>query len=237
MADPTLSGPMSGLDAIKRIRAEYEDVILAFSTGKDSLACWLTIREHFNVIPHYQYSIPGLEFVDEALDYYERFFSTKIIRLPHPRLHRLLNNLVFQTPERMLVIDQAGLPNHDYADIRQVLIEDNKLDPGTFVADGVRAADSPLRRIALSKYGPITWESRRFHPIWDMKKAQVLELFRKSGVKLTTDYKLFGRTFDGLDARFLVPLKQHRPRDYQRVLDWFPLAELEVYRWENWDAK
>jgi hypothetical protein len=29
-----------------------------------------------------------------------------------------------------------------------------------------------------------------------------------------------------------VPLKKHFPRDYQRVLEWFPLAEAEVMRFE-----
>lgn len=225
---------MSGLEAIKTVRARSDTVILAFSTGKDSLAAWLTLREHFNIVPHYQYSVPGLEFIEESLDYYERFFGTKIIRLPHPRLHRMLNNLIFQTPDRMLVIDQAQLPSHDYADIRTVIVEDKGLPEDTFVADGVRAADSPLRRIAISKHGPITWGSFRFHPIWDLLKADVVRLFTQAKVHLPIDYHWFGRTFDGLDARFLVPLKKYSPRDYQRVLDWYPLGEMEVFRWEHW---
>jgi hypothetical protein len=44
---------------------------------------------------------------------------------------------------------------------------------------------------------------------------------------------MFGRSFDGLDLRFLVPLKKHRPKDYAKVLEWFPLADLEVFRWER----
>jgi hypothetical protein len=29
-----------------------------------------------------------------------------------------------------------------------------------------------------------------------------------------------------------MPLKERYPRDYQRVLEWFPLAEAEILRYE-----
>ena len=53
---------------------------------------------------------------------------------------------------------------------------------------------------------------------------------------LPVDYHMFGRTFDGIDYRFLAPLKKNRPADYQKVLDWFPLAEMEVWRYERAQA-
>jgi hypothetical protein len=28
-------------------------------------------------------------------------------------------------------------------------------------------------------------------------------------------------------------MKKHLPRDYARLLEWFPLADLEVFRWEH----
>jgi hypothetical protein len=43
------------------------------------------------------------------------------------------------------------------------------------------------------------------------------------------EYEWFGRSFDGIDWRFLAPIKQHAPDDYARILDWFPLADLEVF--------
>jgi len=38
--------------------------------------------------------------------------------------------------------------------------------------------------------------------------------------------------FDGIDYRFMKPIKDHFPRDYQRIIEWFPLAELEIKRRE-----
>lgn len=224
---------ISGVETIKRVRESQVDTLLAFSTGKDSIVTWLSIRDHFDkVIPFYLYSIPGLDFIDESLDYYERFFETKITRLPHPRLHRMLNEFTFQTPERCLVIEQSGLPSHSYEDIHDVMRRDFKLPDNTMTADGVRAADSPMRRIAINTHGPISFNLKRYHPIWDKLKDEMLAIFEKSGVKLPEDYKLFGRSFDGFDLRFMLPLKKHRPADYQKVLEWFPLVELEIFRWE-----
>lgn len=229
-----MAEPLSGVETIAAVRARQSETLLAFSTGKDAIAAWLAIREHFETVhPYYLYLVPGLEFVEESLDYYERFFGVRIRRLPHPSLHRWLNSFTFQPPERCAVIDQAGLPEHDYSDIRNVMIEDLRLDPGMLVADGVRAADSPMRRIAIKRHGPISIKQGRYHPIWDWRKADLVECFRRSGVRLPVDYVMFGRSFDGLDARFLVPLKRHRPDDYRRVLSWFPLAEIETYRWER----
>lgn len=224
---------LSGVETIARVREQQAETLLAFSTGKDAIAAWLAIRDSFEAVhPYYLYLIPGLEFVEESLAYYEQFFGAKIARLPHPSLHRWLNEFVFTPPERCLVIEQANLPNHSYTDIQGAMCQMFGLPENTLVADGVRAADSPMRRVAINTHGPITWSQKKYHPVWDWKKADLIACFRKHGVKLPEDYRLFGRTFDGLDLRFLLPLKKHRPADYRRVLEWFPLADLEVFRWE-----
>ena len=67
----------------------------------------------------------------------------------------------------------------------------------------------------------------------DWTKADVVDSINRLGVKLSVDYRIWGRSFDGLDARFLVPLKRELPEDYRRVLEWFPLADLEVWKFER----
>ncbi len=225
---------MTGAETIAMVREHQSETLLAFSTGKDAIAAWLAIRDNFeSVHPYYLYLVPGLEFVEESLAYYEQFFGEKIVRLPHPSLHRWLNNYTFQPPERCLVIDQAGLPNHEYMHVHSAICDLRSLPDDMLVADGVRAADSPMRRVAIKTHGPITWSQKKYHPVWDWKKADLIDCFKRNNVRLPIDYRLFGRTFDGLDLRFILPLKKHRPADYKRVLEWFPLAELEVFRWEN----
>lgn len=218
---------------IAAIREKSATTMLAFSFGKDSIAAYLALRERFDhVIPYYLYSVPGLSFIDESLDYYQNFFKTEIITLPHPSLYRMLNEFVFQPPERCLVIEQANLPRFDYEDVRLAVIKKAGCDADTYVADGVRQSDSPMRRIAIKKHGAISHAQHKYHAIFDWNKARIVAEFKKHNVKLPVDYKLFGRSFDGIDLSFLLQLKKHRVQDYQRVLEWFPLADLEIFRME-----
>jgi len=111
--------------------------------------------------------------------------------------------------------------------------EDYGLQDEMMYATGVRSADSPIRLVSIKTHGPINKRGLKYHPVWDWKKADLLREFERAGVKLAPDYRVFGRTFDGLDIRFLAPMKKHFPRDYQRVLEWFPLADLELFRFER----
>ena len=222
--------PFSGDDTMKLIRQKTDTVLLSFSGGKDSIACWLKLRDHFNVIPFFMYVVPDLEFINESIDYYERFFNTKIIRVPHPSLYRMLNNFVFQPPDRVAIIHSANLPNFTYDDLSNWIGADHKLKP-IFTANGVRAADSPNRRSSINAHGPITWSRNYFYPCWDMRIKELVELLKKHNVKLSDEYKLFGRSFDGIDHRFLHIIKDVYPRDYETIIHWFPLAVLEVARY------
>lgn len=225
---------LSGLETIQEVRKRQDQTLLAMSLGKDAVAAWLATRPHFErVVPVYMYLVPGLEIIQESIDYYERWFGERIIQMPHPGAHRMLNGLVFQAPQNCAVIDQAQLEDITYEDIFRVVREDHDLPADCMYATGVRAADSPMRRIAMKTHGTISANLLKYHPVWDWKKADLLREFRKAKIKLAPDYRYFGRTFDGLDVRFLGPLKKHYPKDYQRVLEYFPLADLDVYRFEQ----
>lgn len=224
-----------GEDVVATVRAETGPrTILSFSCGKDSIAAWLAIRDSFDdVIPYYLYPVPGLEFIEEALTYFEGVLGRRIIRLPHPSLYRMLNALTYQPPDRVRLIQAAKLPNFDYTHIREIVIKAEGLPKNALVASGVRAADSPMRRISMMTHGAISRNQGQYYPCVDWNKARVVEAISKAGIKLPVDYSLFGRSFDGIDTRFLAPLKKHRPADYQRILDWFPLADMELWMLER----
>lgn len=218
---------------VAEVRRRTDTVLLSFSTGKDSIAAYLAIRDVFpHVVPYYLYLVPGLEFVEQSLEYYEGVFGRRIVRLPHPSLYRMLSGLVFQPPERCEIIEHAALGRFTYHDINTVLIEELGLPPATHIASGVRAVDSPIRWAHFQRRGAINENTRQFYPVYDWRKARLIDAIKCSGIKLPVDYKLFGRSFDGIDLRFLYPIRQHFPRDYQRILDWFPLADMELARYE-----
>lgn len=215
------------------MRERTDTILLAFSCGKDAIGAWLECRKHFpRIVPYYMYFVPGLQFVEDSIRYYEDFFGCHIHRIPHPSFYRLINNFVFQPPQRRPIIEAAELPDSTFLDMQNELRESLGLGKECFVASGVRAADSPQRRVTIKKYGPISEKAGQFLPIWDWNKDRLVSEIRAAGVKLPIDYKIFGRSFDGIDYRFLEPMRVHLPDDYRRVLDWFPLADVELKRRE-----
>jgi hypothetical protein len=96
----------------------------------------------------------------------------------------------------------------------------------------VRARDNMNRWCSIKKSGASNDSRHTFFPIYDYTKAQVIQELRDAGWKLGVEYEIFGRSFDGLDWRFMKPLKETFPADYARVLELFPLVELEIKRIE-----
>lgn len=218
---------------------EADTCLLAFSTGKDSIATWLQVRKYFTrVIPYYKYVIPGLSFVEDSLKYYEDFFGTHIYRIPHPNLYRIRQDMIYQPPYRVREIaENLAIDINSYTDdIIGLMFRYNMgLPENVYTAVGVRAADSPFRRIAVVTHGAINHNKKSFWPVYDWRKADVLQAIDEAGVKLPVDYKLFGRTFDGLDYRFIKPIREHYPEDYERIRQYFPLIDLEIARWDGFE--
>jgi len=228
---------------IEKIQAEsgHKTCLCAFSTGKDALATYLYIRPKFErVVPFYMYGIPGLEFVEESLRYYEKHLTDEpIIRLPHPSLYEMLGRLLWQPPDRVAVLEAADLLELRYTHrfLRELVCEEAGVPDNCYIAMGVRAADSPMRRLSIIMHGPINKTEKTFPPIWDWRKAAVMESINAAGLRLPVDYELWGRTFDGFNADYLIPLRDRFPRDYQRVLDWFPLADTDIFRKERFGRR
>jgi 3'-phosphoadenosine 5'-phosphosulfate sulfotransferase (PAPS reductase)/FAD synthetase len=206
--------------------------IVSFSAGKDSVVAALRLREMFpRLVLFYLYLVPGLEFVEQGLRYYEDFFGTPILRLPHPSLPRMLENFVYQPPDRVRALQATPMPRLSYeqveAHVRRVAGA-----PDAYVAIGTRTADSPIRLANVRRYGSANHTRRSFFAVYDWKIADVECCLHTERCKLPVDYELFGRSFDGIDYRFLAPIKERFPRDYAKILEWFPLAHLDIQRRE-----
>ena len=228
-----------GPDLCRQIAAESPTVLLAFSRGKDALASFCAMRESRafkEIILFHEYLIPNLQFVNDSLKHFEDLFGQRIYNVPHPSLYRWLNNLVFQPPENCAVIERYNLPSFSFADLMQELKIDLNLPPTTYTATGVRAADSLIRRMSVVRNGPVNQNQRSFLPIWDWSQADVRSCLERNKITLPVDYEIFGRTFDGIDYRFLKPIHDRFPEDFARILKWFPLADLELYRREFYEG-
>ena len=229
----TVKGQPPSTEIRRRLADENRPVLVSMSLGKDAIATQAALTdEDIETVLVYLYLIPGLRFVEDTIHTLEDAFGQRIHQYPHPSLYRWLNNLTFQPPERCAVIEAAQLPTPTYDQLWQLIKDDLGLPQDTWQADGVRAADSIVRRASLTRHGPMKPSNHKVSPIFDWLKAEVMDCIQSHGVPLPIDYKWFGRSFDGIDYRFLAPLREHAPHDYQRVLDWFPLADLEIMRAE-----
>lgn len=214
-------------------RRNGDTVMLAFSRGKDAIGAWLALRDDgFDVIPVHYETIPGLSFVAESLAYYERFFGTQIISLPHPAFFQCVDSLTFCPPHLVEIWEDMDL--HRQITYRDIYDDVAALKGcGPWYATGVRASDSLTRRMSLRTHGALIESEHKAHVIWDWSAQRLRDEIKRAGVKLPVDYKMFGRSFDGFGIEYLSPLKKRFPDDYARVMELFPLAELEVFRDEQ----
>lgn len=228
-----IKGQPTSKEVLQILKDENRPIALSFSGGKDSLAAWLAMREYdIEVVPVYFWMVPNLKFVNDMLDDYEDFFGVEIHRYPTPAFYRMLKGAVFQSPERLKVLDAiGGIPTPDYPALWKEVFDELGLDDDTWKADGVRAADSIVRRSDFTQHGVMKHASRKVSPVADFLKAEVINIIKRHGVKLPIDYEIFGRTFDGVDNRFTKPLKEHIPEDFETLKTWFPLIEADHIRW------
>lgn len=231
----------TGEDVIAEARRISPRVLLSFSTGKDSIGAALAIRDagFEDIQPFYMYQVPGnLEFIEESLDYYERalFGGRRIIRVPHPFIQRSMRKLLLQPPERVPLINAMDFERYSSEDLADSIASWRDWPEETLTALGVRAADSQNRYTLFKKRGmgaAVNLSNRKFYPIFDWNKERLLSEIGRSGVKLPVDYRVFGKTFDGLDLRFIHPLRKHFPRDYEKLRFWWPLIDVEFFRYEH----
>ena len=223
-----------GNDLFKEIAEVSPKILLSFSLGKDSIGAWLALRDSGifeEIIPFYGYLVPDLKFVEDSLSYYEDFFQTKIHRYPSPSFYRMLKSGTFMPLWHNRFMRELDFdPNWDYNDLAEMICEDLGLDEDTFVATGIRAIVNMSRLAAMKKIGPITWNLLKFHPIWDWNKNMLMTRIHRAEIDLPPDYLAFGRSYDGIDRRYVGPIKALWPDDYNRIREFFPLVDTVLWR-------
>lgn len=230
---------MSIDEMITEIHSKSPTVMLSFSRGKDAWGVWCAIKDKIDFVPfHYYCGPPDLEFIQESLAYAEKKMGKRIINLPAPAMYNLLSpeGCVAQPPHRVLPLLMLDLHPFTFEDVQNAAIAKAGLPDTTFTALGVRAKDSARRALFFKTHGPISETRKKFYPIWDWDKQKLLSELKRHDVKLPIDYTLFGRSFDGLYYMYLAKIRDTFPRDYQKILDYFPFIDMEIYRYEKRQA-
>jgi hypothetical protein len=211
--------------------------LLGFSRGKDSIMSWLQLKKagFTRIIPYYLKPFPDeLSFETQSLAYYEEVFGMKIHRVLGNTFTRQINNYMYARPDMLPIYDDLPqLTQIDYKDIQDYVKSLHDLPATTYAALGVTQFDSFMRRTVILKNGPINDKKRQFFPIYDFTRTEIFDGIDKAKILLPRDYKVWGKTFDGTDYRFLRPLKDEFPADYEIIKFYFPLVDLELIRYEQ----
>jgi hypothetical protein len=209
-------------------RLGKDPLLVSVSTGKDSvamlhaiLACGLECK-----VVH-RYWAPGLEFEEEVLTALERKLGVKITRLEEPRvsaMHRsdtLCINKVWNA-------EDGGQPDLNKFDNFILSLHEAK-----WLALGCRITDGPIRAMTLSKYPNPYAKTRKVYPIAHWKKKDVWDYIKANKLPISKTYEWFGRSMDCVNVKHVYPLKIFAPKDYEKILDVFPLLEPLIWLYEK----
>jgi len=222
------------LPEIEKFVTSLDEVTLGFSTGRDSLCCAQVLRElKVKFTPFYFYQIPDMKFIERSIKMYEDYFETKIIQLPHPMLADYFRHQDFQPPKMINYMARFSFPKLTFERLISFYFKQTRgEDPKLYDVNGMRSAESFNRRKQFEQHGYINHVKRKISLIGNWKKADIMNYIDKNNLPQTDDYKIWNRSFDGMKYQFLFGVKENYPDDWQTILEYFPLTELELKRYE-----
>lgn len=211
---------------------QQKKVTLGFSTGKDSLACAIICRNlDVEYMPLFFYHVPDLEFVNENIRMYEKLLNIKIVQMPHPLLYDSLRHQNFQPPK--MIDAMPPFSNITFEDLINIYLADIGDNNDYYDVVGARANESFNRRMVFRKYGSIHEHSKKVYPIHNWSAKDVYDFIVENNIPFSNDYNTWNRSFDGIRYTFLHGLKKDYPKDYEKIREYYPLIDLEIFRYEN----
>jgi len=206
---------------------------IGFSTGKDSVVGLdMLIKAGIKPYPIFFYQVPNLEFIEDNLKMYEDFFGLKIARMPHPILYCHINHQDWQPYERGLTISQFDLGKISFAMMNEMYLNANKIKDVKYDCNCMKMADSLNRRLVLSKKPDIDHANKIIYLTKYFTKQDVFDYLKKNNIPLTKDYDIFGISWDGLAYHFTCGVKKYYPKDYEKIKEYFPLIDAEIFRYK-----
>jgi len=203
-------------------------VLVGVSGGKDSIAALDLCHRHFGEVrAFFMYLVPGLSFQETYLGYIERLYDLQILRIPHWGLSHVIRHSGLRHPTRQSV----KCPSLKTRDIDHYLRQQTGIQ---WIATGEKAIDSLERNAQIRRCNGINVQRRRFFPLAYWNHAAVYNYLKIRQIALPPDYKIkqHDRSIGSLWARDLIPIRDHYPDDYAKIVSMFPLAEAQVKRYE-----
>lgn len=212
--------------------------ILHFSTGVDSVACYLRLREWgIQPILIYDYFLPDIPMVDNYIDYFEKKFDVKVYKVPSVFCVQFIDNALFQLPIKARESFRNKTTDLEFYKItndktRKKIIEALRLRKQDVIFHkGLRYTDGQYRYMSIIRNGVLT-QQNTFLPIASFKMSDIKELLDKYDCKLPIEYKWLGMSFEWVDSRNIMYIKEQCPKSYEYICSYFPLIKTQEYRTE-----
>ena len=208
-------------------------VTIGFSTGKDSLVgIDLLKKAGIEFIPIYFYIVPDLQFIENTIKRYEVLFDMKVVRLPHPVLYDYINHQDWQPLDRTMTIGQFNLGKITFRLLTNMYLQSKKIKGFDYDCNCMKMADSLNRRLLLRNKPDIDSKTKTIYLTKYFSTGQCFAYLKENNIPLSDDYRIFGRSFDGLSYHFLMGVKKYYPEDYERIKEYWPLIDAEIMRYE-----
>ncbi len=210
-------------DPIKKHSTITDSVIVAFSGGKDSIVCLDLCYRYFKTVKaFFMYLVPGLEFQERMLRWYENKYNSEIIRLPHFEVSEFMKYGTFRNFD-------FEVPIITINDVYDYLRNETQIH---WIAAGERCADSIVRNAMIKKSGSVDYKRGRFFPLAFWKKKDVMKYITLHKLYLSREQRELGFSFRSLAGRELKIIKDMYPDDYKKILELYPHAGAGVKRFE-----
>jgi hypothetical protein len=161
---------------------------------------------------------------------YEDHFGLKIVRLPHPMLLGDYLSGFWQPYDKMLAIG-GHLGRFSFAELTSYYLRCKNIQGFEYDCNCMKMADSLNRRLLLSKKPDIDEEKKIIYLTKYLTNKDCFDYMKENSIPLTDDYKIWGRSWDGLKYDYTMGVKKYYPEDYELIKEYFPLIEAEVLRY------
>ena len=212
-------------DPLKVERKITDEIIVAFSGGKESIVTLDMCCRHFDrVSAFFLYIAPNLSFQEKQLEWYEKKYNLNIMRLPHPMVSEFFRYGTYRNMNPDVPI--IGI-NDVYSYVRW-------LTGMHWISAGERIDDSIVRRAMIKHSGTVDAQRGRFYPVANWSKKDIFAYIKHHNLRIGKDSQVLGFSYRGLEGNQLHALKVHFPQDYEKIKKLYPLCEAGVKRYEQY---
>jgi phosphoadenosine phosphosulfate reductase len=201
---------------IDYISGKIRDIIVFFSTGKDSVVLLDLCCKYFNRVEAvYLYYVPDLTYKNKILGMYEKRYGIKVHQYPQYDVSDILRKHSIRTDIKKI----------RPVDLENFLREKFEIP---YVAYGYKMVDSVFRGGILNSpdmdHG-MNPKLKRVYPLARWSEKEVFEYIKRNKLPLSFEYDYGFRDINIFQGKALEFIKSKSPDDYKKIIDFYPFLE------------